>query len=107
MQHDSVFGFMDAVPFPDAERPPNGFHVGCGEGSQSLTFKRDVPDGSKVTWGLFRTEKRADGQPREELVCSYTHTTHNGTVRMPIPVRYARWLQQGTAGVRLMRDSAA
>jgi hypothetical protein len=101
MQHDSVFGFMDAAPFPDRDRPA-GFHVGGAEDSRFFTFKRDLPDGSEVTWALYRTEKPDNDQPQEALVCSYTNTVQNGTVKSRVPVRYLRWIEQGTACVRLI-----
>jgi hypothetical protein len=101
MQHDSVFGFMDAVPFPDGERP-EGCYVGDAEGAASFTRKCNQPDGSEVTWTLYRIlEKLDDGGVRTERICSYTGTVHDGVVKAHLPKRYARWIQQGTAGVLL------
>jgi hypothetical protein len=106
MQHDSVFGFMDGVAFPDGARP-EGFHVGSAEGAPFFTFKSDLPNGSDVTWALFRIERGDAGQRREQLVCAYTNTVHNGTVQAHIPERYIQWIEQGTACVRLVNNSAA
>ncbi|MDR2991751.1 MAG: hypothetical protein LBU72_07500 [Burkholderiaceae bacterium] len=104
LQHDSVFGFMDAVPFPDGDRP-EGFHVGTTESSAAFTIKSDQPDGTEVTWALYRiVEKLDDGRIRAELVCAYTNTVHNGVVKAHIPKRYAHWLQQGMAQVRLLES---
>jgi hypothetical protein len=106
MQHDSLFGFMDAVAFPDAERP-RGFHVGCTEGSRSFTFNSDLPDGSEVAWGLFRIEKQDDGESRENLVYAHTSSVQDGAVRAHIPTRYWQWLAQGSACVRLVKRGVA
>jgi hypothetical protein len=104
MQHDSVFNFMDAVPFPNRERPSEDFHVGYVESAPSFTFPSDQPDGSKVSWALYRIiEKLEDGQIRDELICAYTNVVRNGVVNAHIPKRYARWIEQGMAGVRLVR----
>ncbi|MDR0479587.1 MAG: tetratricopeptide repeat protein [Burkholderiaceae bacterium] len=111
MQHDSVFGFMDALPFPDGERQEGfqkGFHVGCVEGSlYFFTFKSDLPDGSEVIWGLFQIQKIDNGQTREKLICAYPGTVKEGIVKVQhIPQRYARWLEQGAAVVRLGESGA-
>ncbi|MDR2991645.1 MAG: tetratricopeptide repeat protein [Burkholderiaceae bacterium] len=107
MQHDSVFGFMDAVPFPDGDRP-QGFSVGDAEGMGAFTMKSDQPDGAEVTWALYRIiEKLNNDQVRAELVCSYTNPVRGGVVKVHIPKRYARWLQQGTAQVRRVGKDVA
>jgi hypothetical protein len=104
MQHDSVFGFMDALPFPDKERPGEDFHVGYVESAPSFTFPSDQPDGSEVSWALYRIiEKLENGQIRDELICAYTNVVRNGMVSAHIPKRYARWVEQGAARVRLVR----
>ncbi|MDR2990644.1 MAG: hypothetical protein LBU72_01685 [Burkholderiaceae bacterium] len=105
MQHDSVFGFMDAVPFPDGERP-EGFHVGYAEGLAFFTGKCNLPDGSKVIWDLFRAEKPAGGPSRETLVCSYPGTVKEGMLKAHIPARYLRWIKQGTARVLCRKGNA-
>jgi hypothetical protein len=104
MQHDSVFGFKDAVPFPDKNRP-EGFHVGCIESLPVFTLKTDLPNGSEVTWALCRIiEKLDNGKIRGNLICVYPGNAENGTVSAHIPVRYVRWIQQGTACVRLIES---
>jgi hypothetical protein len=103
MQHDSVFGFMEAVPFPDKDRPED-FHVGDSEGSAWFTRKCNEPDGSEVIWELYWIiEKFSDGGVRAQLICSYTNTVHDGMVKAHIPRRYARWIQQGMAGILLRK----
>ncbi|MDR2991301.1 MAG: tetratricopeptide repeat protein [Burkholderiaceae bacterium] len=109
MQHDSIFGFMDAEPFPDGERP-EGFHVGYAEGSAFFITKCNLPDGSEVIWKVYRIiEKPDNGQPREELICAYPGTVKDGAVRAHIPARYIRWIQQGTArgGLSIPKAAAA
>jgi len=105
MQHDSVFGFMDAVPFPSAKAPdePN---VGYVESAPSATLKRDEPDGSEVTWDLYRIEKDGSGPAHEQWVCAYTNTVRDGAVTVHIPERYLRWMKQGTARMRFRANSA-
>ena len=108
MQHDSVFGFMNAVPFPDGDRPEN-FSVGEAEGVEGLIpVKNPLPEGSEVTWALYRiAEKLDNNQARVELVCSYTNTVRDGVVKAHIPKRYASWIQQGAALVRVVGSHAA
>jgi hypothetical protein len=105
MQHDSVFGFMDAVPFPDGERPED-FHVGYGEGSGFFTAKADRPDGSQVTWRLFRIENGTGGQNQKVLLCSYSGTIKDGTLKAYVPTRYLRWIGEGTACVHIIGSTA-
>jgi hypothetical protein len=103
MQHDSVFGSMDAVPFPDKDRPPMGYHVGYGEGAAWFTQKSDLLNGSAVVWRLYLIEKEDGGQTREELVCSYPGTVKEGLLKAHLPLRYVQRIKQGTACVRLTR----
>jgi len=105
MQHDSVFGFMDAMPFPDGGSH-KGLRVGDSEGSASFTVKTDLPDGSKVVWGLLMIKKRADGQPQEDLICFYPGTVKDGAIKAHIPLRYVRWIEQGIAEVRFRPNHA-
>jgi len=104
MQHDSLFGFMDAVPFPDGERPDD-FHVGYAEGAPYFSMTSNLPEGSEVVWELYLIEKQADGQTREERVCAYPGVVKNGAVDAHVPDRYARRIQAGTANVRLLKQA--
>jgi len=99
MQHDSIFGFMGGVPFPDKDRP-EGFHVGCWDSAPKISIKSNLPDGSKIVWELYRTEKRDGDQAHEELICAYPGIVKSGTVRLEIPARYVQWIQQGAACIR-------
>jgi tetratricopeptide (TPR) repeat protein len=94
MQHDSVFGFMGSAAFPDEKRPSDGFHV--GQPASCVTMKTDLPDGSAVTWTLYRVEKQDGDQTRNEPVCAYHGTVSGGAVTVQIPVRYAQLIWQGT-----------
>ena len=105
MQHDSLFGFMDAVPFPDRERRKL-FHVGCLE-ALVIGVKTNLPDGTEATWKLFRLEQSPDGQSQETLVCAYHGVVKDGEVRAYIPKRYAQWIEEKTALVRLVENDGA
>jgi hypothetical protein len=108
MQHDSIFGFMNALPFPDGERPGDLSGVGYTEGAGAFTTACQLPDGAEVTWGLYRIlEKLDNNRAQAELVCTYPGTVKNGVLKAQIPIRYARWIQQGAACIRLIEDGAA
>ncbi|MDR0479584.1 MAG: tetratricopeptide repeat protein [Burkholderiaceae bacterium] len=106
MQHDSMFGFMGAAPFPN-EQKSEGFHVGRTESSSVITIKTNLLNGSEVTWGLYGIQKLDNGQTQEKLICAYPGTVKEGIVKVQhIPKHYAQWLEQGTAQVRLLGSSA-
>jgi hypothetical protein len=109
MQHDSIFGFMGGVPFPDGAKPDDDLDsVGYSEGTASFTARCNLPNGSAVTWGLHRIVEMPDGnQSRMELVCAYPGTVKDGTVTAHIPERYARWIRQGTARIGFRMNNAA
>ncbi|MDR0458381.1 MAG: hypothetical protein LBH10_05055 [Burkholderiaceae bacterium] len=105
MQHDSIFGFMNAAPFPiprASDDVPIGFSEG---GAGTLAVKSNQPDGSEITWVLFQIEKIDDSHSQEKPVCLYTSTVQGGMLKVPIPRRYAQWVQQCTACVRLVENS--
>ncbi|MDR2155237.1 MAG: tetratricopeptide repeat protein [Burkholderiaceae bacterium] len=106
MQHDSIFGFLDAVGFPDGQKPSNDFHVGSGECRLS-SLAANLPNGLEVTWQLDLLERQEDGQVREQLVCAYPGIVENGVVNVYIPARYRRRIDQGTACVRLIVPKSA
>lgn len=95
IQHDSVFGFMDSLPFPDLERPLD-FHVGYAEGSPIVTIPTTIPDGTPVDWTAYRLHADA-----EETVCSYRSNVLDGKVVINLPARYAREIQAGKMDLRL------
>jgi hypothetical protein len=106
MHHDSVFGFMGGIAFPDGDRPQGHFHTGYAEGAPSFAAQSHLPDGSAVTWSLYLLDQLDDGQTRETLVCTYPAIVKDGQVSANIPERYARRLEQGTARVRLSTGTA-
>ncbi len=83
LQHDSMFGFLDAAPFPDGPQP-EGWHVGYAEGSPVINMAADYPDGTPITWTLYR--RVAGG---EQAVCSYPGVVQNKAVQDHLPKRYA------------------
>jgi hypothetical protein len=102
MQHDSIFGFMDAVPFP-TKRTQDELNIGY-RATFTLKFRADniPPDRSEVTWGLFRIKKSHDGSTRAMLICTYAGVVKDGIVFVHIPIRYAQWIKQGTARIGLI-----
>jgi hypothetical protein len=101
MQHDAIFGFMNAAPFPTA-RAAGEHNVGYPEGAAFFAIKSDLPDGAEIAWSLYQLAKRDDEKIREKLICSYTNAVHNGTLKVYIPERYMNWIKQGAACVRTM-----
>jgi hypothetical protein len=100
MQHDSIFGFRDAVPFPDGTKP-DVFHVGCFEKVVFFSAKVNFPNGSEVVCKLYLLNQHNDGQTCDELIYLHKYAVHDGAVKVHIPERYARLLQQGTARIYL------
>jgi hypothetical protein len=82
--HDSVFGFMDAVPFADGG-PPGWFHVGSAEGIPIFSLPTTHPEGTAVTWQLF---ERRDGK-EWPLTSAYPAVVRKGAVSDNIPARFA------------------
>jgi hypothetical protein len=106
MQHDSVFGFRAAAPFPDAEKP-KGFHVGCVNSARKFIIKSDLPDESEVVWDLYRIEKLDSGSHGKAPICAYPGVVKDGAVQAHIPARYVQWIEQGAARVDLRASGAA
>lgn len=89
LQHDSVFGFMDARPFPHGSAPDD-FHVGYVEAASTFDAKTALPDGCAVDWELVAAP------PGQQLMnCRYPGVVANGAVRMNLPRRYTEPLQRG------------
>jgi hypothetical protein len=100
MQHDSVFGYMDRLPFPDGQRP-EGFHVGDSAGSSSFAAKTELPDGVKITWVFYLSEKQNGEQICDKLICSHPDMVKNSIVGAHMPARYAQRINQDTANIRI------
>jgi hypothetical protein len=95
LQHDSIFGFMDGVAFPEGPHRDD-FHVGYAEGSPFLTFTSALPDGSDVFWEI-RTAQ--EDQPR--TICRYPAVIRDGQVQAHVPARYIARLRSGDWALRL------
>ncbi|MFA9440095.1 hypothetical protein ACDA63_10715 [Uliginosibacterium sp. sgz301328] len=93
LQHDSKFGFLDARPFPGSA-PSERFHVGYSEGSPRFSTRSTLPDGTEVMWQLVRSDS--------QLVCAYPARVEAGTVSAHLPARYARWIEDGSATIRIV-----
>jgi hypothetical protein len=105
LSHDSQFGFMQALPFPQGPAPP-GFHVGMDEGSARFAAQADLPDGTPVRWRLYFLEPSPAGQ-RKVLVCSYQTVVQGGRVQDNVPRRYLDRLRQGTATIEAHPNTPA
>ncbi|WXL25156.1 tetratricopeptide repeat protein [Ectopseudomonas mendocina] len=99
LQHDSVFGFLDAPPFPDGPAPAD-FHVGYAEGSPFFSLPTALPEGTHVEWHFYRLDKVGTDTQRKRL-CSYPATVSNGQVRAHLPARYAHLIESGSGDIRL------
>lgn len=86
LQHDSMFGFLEAKPFPGGPQPDD-FHVGYAEGSPIVTIQHDVPNGTKVNWTLI---KRG---PEKQEICTYPAVCQNAKIVTHLPRRMVRDLQ--------------
>lgn len=95
MQHDSIFGYLDARPFPDGPMPGD-WHVGCVESAPTISASTELPNGERVRWTLYR--KRAGG---EEEVCSYPGVVAGGAVSDNLPRRYTEAIKAGEMLIRI------
>lgn len=95
MQHDSLFGFMGGLPFPDGPRRDD-FHVGYAEGSPVVTITSALPDGSDVIWELTAKGGASD------VICRYPAKISAGALTTHLPARYARQVQSGDLVIRIL-----
>ncbi|AZC96437.1 tetratricopeptide repeat protein [Pseudomonas chlororaphis] len=95
LQHDSMFGFMQARTFPGGPMPTD-FHVGYAEGSPLFKARAEWADGTPVQWTLLL--KQAE---QEVVVCRYPGVVKAGLVTAHIPARFARMISRAQAEVRL------
>ncbi len=82
LQHDSVFGFLNAKDFHSAR--PTDFSVGCDEGGTKFNVTSSYPDGTKIKWTL--EELIGDSWRR---VCMYNGTIVGNSIDIQLPKRYA------------------
>lgn len=97
MQHDSIFGFLEAKPFPDKERP-TGYHVGYCEGSVMFSINSDLPDQTEIQWQFIDLQNNT-------TICAYNKLIKNGKVTDNIPARYGELLEQGKATIKIQKIS--
>lgn len=97
MQHDSVFGFMQARPFPGGPMPID-FHVGYAEGSPLFKAQTEWEEGTQVQWRLLLRQGE-----QEIVVCRYPGVVRAGLVTAHIPARFARMISRAQAEIRLQR----
>ncbi|WP_172794911.1 sulfotransferase family protein [Loktanella sp. 3ANDIMAR09] len=88
-QHDSVFGFGDARPFPDGVDAATA-QVGRAVELSHLSLKTDLPDDTPVVWHI--TETTADGPV---TICRYPAVVKHGTVMDLVPKTYLAQLATG------------
>lgn len=99
MQHDSMFGFLEAAPFPGGP-PPENFHVGFAEGASFFVMDSNLPEGTAVQWSLFLCEEAGT----EQVVCRYPAVVSQGRASAHLPERYVVRTRNGYA--RIQVDSA-
>lgn len=99
LQHDSVFGFLDGLPFPDGPVSAQQ-HVGCPEASVQLRITTDLPEGTPVVWTLYRVGETA-GNRYQLAVCRYPGIVCDGHLSDRLPRRYAREIEAGTMSIRI------
>jgi hypothetical protein len=111
LQHDAIFGFLDPLPFPGGATPAD-FHVGYSEGSPRFAAQTALPDGTEVEWRLYRTGTGTGTGPHahahaDKPVCSYPARVIAGTIEAHLPARYARWIEEGSATIRIVAPDDA
>lgn len=87
LQHDSVFGFPDARPFPGGERSED-FHV--GDVGRSFEVPVAYADDARVRWMLVHAER---GEPVSG--CRYEGSVAAGVLRGDVSVPFARAILDG------------
>ena len=95
IQHDSMFGFLAAAPFPDGPQP-EGWHVGYAEGSPMISIAADYADGTAVHWTLYKRSEAGD-----VAVCTYPGVVMNKAVLDNLPQRYAEQVMQQQMLIRI------
>ncbi|SDH82375.1 tetratricopeptide repeat protein [Pseudomonas panipatensis] len=101
LQHDSMFGFLDAGGFPGGPMPDD-FHVGYAEGSPYFSLPSALAEGTPVRWTLYRQDEAG-----EVAVCAYPARVADGAVQGHLPARYADWIRQGRARIEVVQAPLA
>ncbi|WP_233873451.1 hypothetical protein [Paraburkholderia adhaesiva] len=100
LQHDGVFGFLDARPF-SGEPPKARQYVGYSEGSPQFHMRVDFKDGITVFWDLTDTRKP------DNVICRYPALVKDGCVSAHLPARYAKMLETGAYQLHVVPEQTA
>lgn len=92
MQHDSLFGFLNAQPFPVTSRK-EGLDVGASPTTSFFEFTHSAADGSEVPWQFIDS----DGN----VLCQYTARVYGGKARVAVPLYLAKRMQSGQLRVQV------
>lgn len=95
IQHDSLFGFLNAQPFPITTRK-EGLDVGASPTTSFFEFAHSAADGSKVPWQFIDS----DGN----VLCQYFANIHSGKARVAIPLHLAKRMESGKLRVQVLAD---
>lgn len=106
---DSIFGFMDAVPFPNEQIGKTGF-VGFRETSAIMNVECEYPEEARIQWQAFSKINplpNRDGSyellPEERLICEHYAVVKDGKFVIPFPKRYANGFGNGNSRLHLKR----
>ena len=95
LQHDSVFGFLDARPFPDGACP-DADHVGAYDSRWSFEMTCNAPDGATAWWIV--TERNRE-------ICRYAVPVQGGLARIFLPTHFRAGVIDGSLDMRVERDA--
>lgn len=93
IQHDSLFGFLNAQPFPITTRK-EGLDVGASPTTSFFEFTHSAADGTVVQWQFTDSEGNA--------LCEYPATIHNGKAKVPIPLHIAKSMERKELHVKVL-----
>lgn len=107
--HDSLFGFLNAQPFPsDLDGIEKRMNVGMTESIGSFNAKGELPDGSKIRWQLFSKIQPLVNEDlsysvaeNERLICEYEYEVYNKTISALIPQRYYQGFKTGESRIAI------
>ena len=95
LNHDDLFGFLEAQPFPPHEPvrwPMDAFHVGCNASYQGIKVQSKLKDGELQPWGLFDAEGG--------LLCRYESPVSRGHWEEWMPFFLCDAIAEGSCMVR-------
>lgn len=95
LNHDDLFGFLDAQPFPPhapVRWRTEVFHVGCNASYQGIKVDSKLADGELQPWGLFDAEGT--------LLCRYESPVAKGAWGELMPYFLCEAITDGRCTVR-------